>query len=166
MQDKLNFEISEAGTFTIINMSVAAVSSYLTGKFGDSHGHKNAMVIIFISYFCALVTCLFSTTLIHAYIIFVFLGIGMGGWITSAMSLIYEFSGQEDTKIYFALTDTLTAPFVLLSIIFTGVCIPIFGMDVVLMIIGFFMALGILSLMFLTKDPKTVQTKIESKPLI
>lgn len=165
-QNKLNFELSEAGTFTIINMAVAGLSSYATGKFGDRFGHKNAMVIVFFSYLCALVTCLFATTLIHAYIIFVFLGIGMGGWLTSAMSLIYEFAGEEDTKIYFALTDSLTAPFVLVSIVLTGVCIPIFGIETVLTVIGLFIVLGILSLMFLTKDPKTVQTKIEPKPLI
>ena len=152
----MNFELSEAGTFTIINMAVAGLSSYATGKFGDRFGHKNAMVIVFFSYLCALVTCLFASTLMHAYIIFVFLGIGIGGWLTSAMSLIFEFAGEEDTKIYFALTDSLTAPFVLVSIVLTGVCIPIFGIEAVLKVIGLFITLGILSLMFLTKDPKVV----------
>ena len=153
-QDKMNFEMSEAGIFIIINTTVAALSGYITGKFGDKFGHKNAMVLVFIAYFFALVSALWATSLLHAYIIFVFLGIGMGGWLTSAMSLIYEFAGDGDIKIYFALTDSLTAPFVLISIILTGICAPRFGIEAVLIGIGIFMILGIFSLIFLTKDPK------------
>ena len=165
-QDKLNFAMSEAGTFTIIFMSVAGLSGYATGKFGDRFGHKHAMVLVFLSYLGALVSALLATSILHAYIIFVFLGLGMGGWLTSAMSLIYEFAGDRDKKIYFALTDSLKAPFVLLSIILTGICVPLYGMEIVFIGIGIFLVLGILSLVFITKDPKVVHTKFESTPLV
>jgi MFS family permease len=153
-KDKMNFEMSEAGIFIVISTTVSALSGYITGKFGDKFGHKNAMVFVFLAYFFALVSALWATSLLHVYIIFVFLGIGMGGWLTSAMSLIYEFAGDGDIKIYFALTDSLTAPFVLLSIILAGICAPRFGIEAVLIGIGIFIVLGIFSLVFLTKDPK------------
>ncbi|SVB60818.1 uncharacterized protein METZ01_LOCUS213672, partial [marine metagenome] len=153
-KDKMNFEMSEAGIFIVISTTVSALSGYITGKFGDKFGHKNAMVLVFLAYFFALVSALWATSLLHVYIIFVFLGIGMGGWMTSAMSLIYEFAGDGDIKIYFALTDSLTAPFVLLSIILAGICAPRFGIEAVLIGIGIFIVLGIFSLVFLTKDPK------------
>ena len=158
-QDKLDFDISEAGVFTAITVAVAGISSYAAGKFGDRWGHKNALVVVCITYFFALVTSISAQTMWQIYLIFIFLGMGMGGFFTSAMSLVYEFAGEKDKKIYFALIDSLTAPFVLISIVLTGILIPILSIEVVLKGIGVFIILGTLSLIFFTKEPKTVITE-------
>ncbi|MFQ6673353.1 MAG: MFS transporter [Fidelibacterota bacterium] len=159
-QSKLNFDISEAGIFAAITVLLAALSSYATGKMGDRFGHKNAMVLIFTAYLLALVSALTATTMAQTYLIFIFLGLGKGGFLTSAMSLVYEFAGQEDKKIYFALIDSLTAPFVLLFIVLVGLLIPIFGIPIVLVGIGLIVVLGILSLMLLTKEPGAVRSEL------
>lgn len=156
IHEKLQFDISETGVFTAITVLLAGFSSYFTGKIGDRFGHKHGMVIVFIAYLGALVIALNATTITQAYLIFVFLGLGQGGFWTSAMSLVYEFAGENDNKIYFALIDSLTAPFVLLFIILSGLFVPIYGIPAVFIGIGIIMVMGILSLGFLTKDPKNV----------
>jgi len=158
--DKLQFHMSEAGIFTAITVFTAGLSSYAAGWIGDRFGHKRAMVIVFIFYFLALVTVLFARTLTQTYLVFVFLGMGHGGFWTTAMSLIYEFAGERDKKIYYALTDSITAPFVLIFIILTGIFIRPLGVPIVLMGIGIFILLGILSLIFLTKEPRAVRAGV------
>ena len=158
--EKLQFNVSEAGIFIAITVLLSGFSSFTMGKIGDKAGHKHALVLVFISYLAAMVTALNANTMMQTYFIFVFLGIGQGGFLTTAMSLIYEFAGDEgDKKIYFALTDSLTAPFVVTFIILSGIFIPSHGIASVLVGLGFFIFLGTLSLAFFTKEPKTVRNE-------
>ena len=159
-QEKLQLHISEAGIFTAITVITGGLSSYVTGRIGNRFGHKRAMVFVFIAYLLALVTALTAKTLTQAYLIFFFLGMGQGGFWTTAMSLIFEFAGDRDKKIYFALTDSLTAPFVLLFIVAAGLFKPIVGIPVVLSGIGLFILIGIFSLTFLTKEPKAIRAEM------
>jgi len=158
--DKLQFHISEAGIFTAIAVISAGLSSYAAGWIGNRFGNKRAMIFVFIAYLLALFTALSARTLTQAYLIFMFLGMGQGGFWTSSLSLIYEFAGDRDKKIYFALTDSLTAPFVLLFIVLAGILKPIVGIPVVLGGIAVFILLGIFSLIFLTKEPKLLRSEI------
>ena len=157
---KLKFDISEAGVFTAIAVIIGGFSSYTVGWVGDKFGYKRSIIIVFIAYFLALVTALMARTLWQTYLIFVFLGMAQGGFWTSAMSLVYEFAGEQDKKIYFALIDTLTAPFVLLFIVLAGLFIPVHGIPIVLKGLGVFLLLGILSLAILTKEPKTARAEL------
>ena len=76
------------------------------------------------------------------------------------MSLIYEFAGEAgDKKIYFALTDSFTAPFVVLFIILSGLFIPLYGIGTVLMGLGCFIVAGAISLAFFTREPKSLRTQ-------
>ncbi|MFQ6615304.1 MAG: MFS transporter [Fidelibacterota bacterium] len=158
--DKLQFHMSEAGIFTAITVIVGGLWSYVTGQIGDRFGHKRALVMVFTLYFLALVTAIRAETLTQTYLIFVFLGMAQGGFWTSAMSLIYEFAGKRDKKIYFALVDSLTAPFVLLFIILSGILIPLVGVPTVLKGIGVFLVLGIISLSFFTREPRIVRREL------
>ncbi len=165
--EKLQFDVSEAGIFTAITVLLSGLSSFIMGKIGDKWGHKHALVFVFIGYLAALVTALNTKTMMNTYLIFVFLGIGQGGFLTTAMSLIFEFAGDEgDKKIYFALTDSLTAPFVVIFIILSGIFIPSHGIATVLVGLGFFILLGILSLAFFTKEPKTARTEFAPPEMV
>ncbi len=158
--DKIHFDISEAGIFTAITVLISGISSFLLGKLGDRIGHKHVFVLVFLGYLGAMVTALLATKMSHAYLIFVFLGVGQGGFLTTAMSLIFEFAGEMgDKKIYFALTDTLTAPFVVLFIVLSGIFIPIYGISMVLIGLGVFIACGVIALAFFTQEPKSLRTQ-------
>ena len=158
--EKLHFNVSEAGIFTAISVLTSSIASFTMGKLGDKIGHKHVLVLVFIGYIGALITALFATTMAHTYLIFMFLGIGQGGFLTTSMSLIYEFAGKEgDKKIYFALTDSFIAPFALFFIILSGLLIPIYGIGKVLMGLGIFIFLGLISLTFFTAEPKTFRQR-------
>jgi len=165
--EKLQFDVSEAGIFTAITVLLSGLSSFIMGKIGDKWGHKHALVLVFIGYLAALVAALNAKTMMHTYLIFVFLGIGQGGFLTTSMSLIFEFAGDEgDKKIYFALTDSLIAPFVVIFIILSGIFIPSHGIATVLVGLGFFIVLGTLSLAFFTKEPKTERTEFAPSEMV
>lgn len=142
---------------------MSGIASFAAGKIGDQFGHKHAMVLVFTSYLAALVTALSATTMLQTYLIFIFLGLGQGGFLTSAMSLVYEFAGEEgDKKVYFALIDSLTAPFVLLFIIIVGLLIPVYGTPLVLMGLGLFILAGTIFLALFTEEPKVFRTHFPS----
>ena len=158
--EKLQFDISEAGIFTAITVLLSGSSSFLFGKLGDQIGHKHVFVLVFLGYLGAMVTALLATKMSHVYLIFVFLGIGQGGFLTTAMSLIFEFAGEMgDKKIYFALTETLTAPLVILFIVMSGIFIPIYGMSMVLVGLGVFITGGVIALAFFTHEPRSLSTQ-------
>ena len=160
VHEKLQFDVSEAGIFTAITVLLSGSSSFILGKLGDRFGHKHVFVLVFIGYLSAMATALLATKMTHAYLIFVFLGVGQGGFLTTAMSLIYEFAGEAgDKKIYFALTDSFTAPFVILFIILSGLFIPLYGIGTVLMGLGCFIVAGTISLAFFTREPKSLRTQ-------
>ncbi len=160
IHDKIQYPVSEVGIFTAITVIVGGLSSYAAGWIGDRFGHKRTMVFTFLAYLMALVSSLAAQTLTQAYLVFVFLGMGQGGFFTTSMSLIFEFAGERDKKIYFALTDSMTAPFVLLFIVLSGLLIPHLGVPPVLMGIGLFIIAGILSLAIFTREPKTLRTHL------
>lgn len=162
-RQKLGFDVSEAGIFTAITVAMSGIASFAAGKIGDRFGHKQAMVLVFTSYLAALIAALSAKTMLQTYLIFIFLGLGQGGFLTSAMSLVFEFAGERgDKKVYFALIDSLTAPFVLLFIILVGLLIPAYGTPIILLGLGAFILLGTISLTFFTKEPKVLKTHFPS----
>lgn len=162
-RDKLGFDVSEAGIFTAITAAMSGAASFVAGKIGDRFGHKHAMVLVFTAYIAALIAALSAKTMLQTYLIFIFLGMGQGGFLTSAMSLVFEFAGEHgDKKVYFALIDSLTAPFVLLFIILVGLLIPVYGTPAILLGLGAFVLLGTVFLTFFTKEPKVLRTHFPS----
>ena len=118
-QNKFGFDISEAGVFVIINVIASGAGSLLSGWIGDLYGHKNSILLSFISYLMALLVALLANNMFHVYIIFLFLGLGLGAFMPSAMNLIYKFADGGDNKIYMALADRILAPLTFLAITIT-----------------------------------------------
>ena len=77
----------------------------------------------------------------------------------SAMNLIYKFADGGDNKIYMALTDTALAPFTFLAIIIVGSVSTIISMEIILMGIGVFLLIGIITMMFFVDDPSNMHKK-------
>tara|TARA_A100001037_G_scaffold73952_1_gene66170 strand:+ start:13080 stop:14369 length:1290 start_codon:yes stop_codon:yes gene_type:complete len=152
-QDRFEFDISEAGVFTILNVLAASLASFLAGKLGDEYGHKSAMMVAYLGHFLAVILAIFAQNMIWVYGIFIFIGIGQGAFMPSAMNLIYDFAENRDTKIYMGLVDTLLAPFVLAYIVGIGYLIQFGQYETALAILGSSLFIGIILLQFLVKDP-------------
>jgi len=152
-QDRFDFNISEAGIFTILNVLAAACASFLVGKLGDRYGHKSGMMVAYVGHFSAVILAIFAKNMFWVYGIFVAIGIGQGAFMPSAMNLVYDFAGDRDTKTYLALVDSILAPFVLAFIISIGYLVRAGHYELSLLILGTSLLIGILLLQFLVKEP-------------
>lgn len=152
-QDKFNFDISEAGIFTILNVIASGSASYFVGKLGDNMGHKAGMTVAYLSHFTAVLLAMFAQNMIWVYGIFFAIGAGQGAFMPSAMNLIYDFAEDRDTKTYMALVDSFLAPFVLVFLLGIGALIQIGDYMISLNILGVSLFMGILILQFVVRDP-------------
>lgn len=153
-QNKFNFDISEVGSFTILNVISMGVSSYVSGYIGDKHGHKASMLLAYLFHLLAVILALFSKNMFWVYCIFISLGAGQGAFMPSAMNLIYDFANKEDKKTYMALIDSFLAPFAILFITGIGFLINYNKFVLSFYIIGFCLFISIIILHFFVTDPK------------
>ena len=158
-QNKFGFDIGEAGVFVILNVFASGIGSLFSGWLGDSYGHKISILFSFMAYLMALLIALLSKNMVHVYIVFLFLGLGLGAFMPSAMNLIYKFADGGDNKIYMALTDTVLAPFTFLAITIVGGVSELIDMDIILIVIGAFLLIGIFIMIFFVDDPSNQDKK-------
>jgi predicted MFS family arabinose efflux permease len=152
-QELFGFNISEAGVFVVLQVITFGVGSIISGKIGDRWGHKLAITLSFCGYLMAIAFTVFATSMLHVYAIFLSLGLGQGGFMPSAMNMVYEFAELRDSKTYMALIDTFLAPFVLLMIVGASVLNPIIGTRNLFMVLGGLIIIGLLQLIFWVKEP-------------
>ena len=119
-QNKFNFDISEVGLFTILNVSSMGIASYISGNIGDKYGHKISMLIAYSFHLLAVLLVINSKNMLWVYLVFISIGAGQGSFMPSAMNLIYDFAGERDKKTYMALIDSFLAPFALVFILGIG----------------------------------------------
>ena len=158
-QNKFGFDIGEAGVFVILNVFASGIGSLFSGWLGDSYGHKISILFSFMAYLMALLIALLSKNMVHVYIVFLFLGLGLGAFMPSAMNLIYKFADGGDNKIYMALTDTVLAPFTFLAITIVGSVSELIDTDIILIVIGAFLIIGIFIMIFFVDDPSNQDKK-------
>ena len=156
-QNKFDFDISEAGIFTILNVIASGWASYLVGKLGDKTGHKMGMLLAYFSHFIALLLSVFALNMLWVYGIFIAIGLGQGAFMPSAMNLIYDFADNYDSKTYMALTDSFLAPFVLLFMIIISSLVNSGHYLISFFILGCSIFLSIVLLIFFVKDPRQHQ---------
>lgn len=160
MQAKFGFDISTAGIFTILNVVALGLSSYLSGKIGDRFGHKTALIYSFSAHLLAIITALLAQSMAWVYIIFVFLGMGLGGFMPSSMNLVYEFAGDRDNKLYMAMIDTFLAPFILIALILAGSLSGVIPTGWLFIGAGILLLIGLVLMVFTVKDP-SIQSNTE-----
>lgn len=153
-QNKFNFDISEVGLFTVLNVTSMGIASYLFGNIGDKYGHKISMVFAYSFHLLAVVLAINATSMFWVYGVFISIGAGQGSFMPSAMNLIYDFAGERDKKTYMALIDSFLAPFALVFIIGIGVLVNRGEYILSFYILGASLLLAIIILQFFVKDPK------------
>ena len=161
-QNKFNFDISEVGVFTVLNVTSMGIVSYFSGNIGDKYGHKISMVIAYLFHFLAVLLALNAKNMFWVYSIFIAIGAGQGSFMPSAMNLIYDFAGDRDKKTYMALIDSFLAPFSLIFIISIGFLINENKFILSFYILGFSLLIAIILLQFFVKDPKKTINQINS----
>tara|TARA_Y100001968_G_C19373621_1_gene726400 strand:- start:112 stop:1374 length:1263 start_codon:yes stop_codon:yes gene_type:complete len=153
-QNKFNFDISEVGLFTVLNVTSMGIVSYFSGNIGDRYGHKISMVFAYLFHFLAVVLALNAKNMFWVYSIFILIGAGQGSFMPSAMNLIYDFAGDRDKKTYMALIDSFLAPFALAFILGIGFLINRGAFVLSFYILGTSLFIAIVILQFFVKEPK------------
>ena len=153
-QNKFNFDISEAGIFTVLNVIASGTTSYLVGKLGDRWGHKLGMMIAYVAHFSAVILAINAQNMYWVYGIFMAIGAGQGAFMPSAMNLVYDFAEERDTKTYMALIDSFMAPFVVLFLAGIGFLVQQNNYFLALNILGGCLLFSIILLHFLVQDPR------------
>ena len=152
-QQKFGFDISEAGTFTIINVIASGCASYFTGRAGQRFGYKSGMVFFCFSHFMAVLLAVFSQNMFWVYAIFLCIGMANGAFMPAAMNMVYDFAGDRDNKLYMALIDSFLAPFVVFFIFMTSILTELGYFLTAFSGIGISLLIGLLILILLVKDP-------------
>ena len=153
-QNKFNFEISEVGIFTILNVTAMGFFSYISGNIGDKYGHKYSLVMAYALHLLAILLVLYSKNMLWVYCVFISVGAGQGSFMPSAMNLIYDFAGERDKKTYMALIDSFLAPFGLIFILGIGSLVNDGKYIFSLLVMGSCLFIAIIILYFFVKDPK------------
>ena len=159
-QNKFNFEISEVGIFTILNVTAMGLFSYISGNFGDRFGHKYSLVIAYALHLLAILLVLFSKNMLWVYCVFIAVGAGQGSFMPSAMNLIYDFAGKRDKKTYMAIIDSFLAPFSLIFILGIGSFVNDGEYILSLFIMGCCLFIAIIILYYFVEDPKHNKNQI------
>ena len=152
-QNKFNFNISEVGLFTILNVISMGVFSYASGYLGDKYGHKTSMILAYSFHFLAVILALFSKNMFIVYCIFISIGAGQGAFMPSAMNLIYDFAKDKDKKTYMAIIDSFLAPFAIIFLLGIGYLINQGQFILSFYVIGTCLFISIILLFFFVRDP-------------
>ena len=151
---KFGFELGEAGTFTIINVIASGFASYFAGKIGQLYGHKSGLAISYVAHIIAVILAVFSQNMLWVYGVFLCIGVANGAFMPSAMNLVYDFSGDQDNKLYIALIDSILAPFIILFIVLISILTELKLYFIALIAIGLSLLIGLIVLLLFVKDPR------------
>lgn len=137
--ETFNLSDAYAGRFTIVVMSSMLVGTLLFGYAADRLGHRLNLILAACWMLIGCVAALFAQSVEVYYIAFVGTAFTLGLRTISRLPIIAEICGEEDRPTYVALTNVVTAPFVLFGL-GAGWLATQFGYDAV------FVAAGALSL--------------------
>ncbi|MEA1881145.1 MAG: MFS transporter [Candidatus Marinimicrobia bacterium] len=154
-REMFHFDISEAGLLTAARLVAFGLGSLIAGQIGDRIDYKAAMVFCFACHAIAMGVALTAQSMIWVYGIFFFLGLAQGAFMPAAMSIVFDFAGETgDNKMIMALIDTILSPFVLIAITTSGIMSETTGLDFLFRILGACMLAGLLTMIFLVRDPR------------
>ncbi|MFO7446265.1 MAG: MFS transporter [Ignavibacteriaceae bacterium] len=142
-----------AGTFTIIIMSSIIIGNILFGFIADKFGHKLNMLMAAISVVAACLLALATPSVLAYYFVFIFSAFTATLMLVSRLSIIAELCEEEDRPTYIAVTNMITAPFILLGIA-GGWVANMYGYNIVFILAGFFALVSSFMFGMKVKEPR------------
>lgn len=142
-----------AGKFTMAIMISMIFGSLVFGTLADRVGHRLNLILAGGFTALACITALLAGHLMLYYLVFICIAFTNGIIQVSRLSIIAELCSEEDRPTYVALTNLITAPFVLTAIL-GGWFADRFGYSVVFLISGA-LALGAIVWMWsMVREPR------------
>ena len=126
------FDLPEryAGRFTIVMSVSMIVATLLFGYLADRFGHRINLVLAGAWTLVAALAALWAPVVEVYYLAFVGSALTLGLHNMSKLPFVAELCGEKDRSVYVALTNVVTAPFVLLGLL-GGWVANLYGYDLV-----------------------------------
>lgn len=154
--EKFSLSPSYGGTFSAIYMATSIVSNIIFGFSGDYYGHKvNIMGIALCSLSAAVIAILSPNVFIYGFV-FSFLACAIQTQVISRMPFVAELCTERERPLYVGITNTLTAPSMLLGILF-GWSIHYIGYTTVFVIAALLAGGAFVVLLKKVVEPRTIK---------
>ena len=159
--EKFSLPDSSAGTFTMVMMASMILGSLYFGYVADKHGHKINLLwaSTFIGFACLIAVI---SPIVELYY-FVFVGAALNIILlqVSRLTIVAEICSEDDRPTYVALANVITAPFIL-SGMFGGFIVNIFGFQTLFLMSVFFSILTILWLITKVVEPRNLLQPVQT----
>ncbi|MFZ2324340.1 MAG: MFS transporter [Ignavibacteriaceae bacterium] len=159
--EKFNLPDSYAGTFTMTMMASMILGSLYFGYIADRFGHKINLIwaSIFVGLSC--IVAIVSPSVEFYYLVFVGASLNIILLQISRLTIISEICFEDDRPTYVALTNVITAPFVL-SGMFGGIIVDAFGFNTLFAMSAIFSFATFLWLMIKVAEPRRILQPVQS----
>lgn len=150
------FGLSEAyaGRFTVVMMASMIGGSLLFGYLADRFGHRLNLVLAGASLALASLVALTASTLAVYYLAFAAIAFTAGLQTISRLPIVAELCRERDRPTYVALTNVLTAPFLLMGLAI-GWIANRYGYDAVFLLAGALALVAAVWLGTMVREPRT-----------
>jgi MFS family permease len=159
--EKFSLPESYAGTFTIVMMTSMIIGSLFFGYTADRYGHR--INLLWASAFTGIASlvALISPYVISYYLVFVGASLNLTVLMVSRLTIIAEICSEDDRPTYVALTNMVTAPFVLSGML-GGIIVDSFGFKTLFIIAIIFSFAAMTWLKIKVIEPRSFPIAIQS----
>lgn len=142
------------GGLSFVFLGSDTVSNVLWGPLGDRHGFKLVYALALACSLTGVVLLVAGSTALPIYAAFVFLGMGMSGWMLSSTTMVLEFGRTEDTPMRLAFMTTLEGAIAATGPILAGLLIAVAGFMPLFAIVLLAQAAALFVLLSQVREPR------------
>ncbi len=140
---KFNLPEKYAGHFLVIMMVSMIVGNLVFGYLADRFGHRNNLMVAAVSTSIICMTAIWAPVLEVYYIVFAGAALTTSLFHLSRLAMVVELCEEENRPVFVALTNMITAPFILTGVL-GGMLADKFGYNPVFILAGLFSTISII----------------------
>lgn len=131
--EKFQLPPSSAGTFSAIVMISNMIANVAFGLLADHFGHKINVITVALCSALAAAVAVFAPNMFVYGFVFLFLAAAIQIHVISRMPFIAEMTGERERPLYVGITNTVTAPALLIGLVF-GAVVTTIGYETIFLI--------------------------------
>ncbi|NUN69108.1 MAG: MFS transporter [Bacteroidetes bacterium] len=151
--ERFSLPASYAGTFTAVVMASNIGANILFGIIGDTYGHRVNLLAFALSSALASVFAVLSVNILMYGVVFIGYAVATQIQAISRLSFIAEMCREHERPVYVGIVNTLTAPTVLLGLLF-GWLVPYTGYAVIFLAAALLAGISFLILHTVVNEPR------------
>ena len=154
---RFSLEEAVAGRFIMIMMVTMIVGNLFFGHLADRFGHKRNLQRAAGMTLLVCILAISAPVLELYYLVFAGAALTVSLIHVSRLAIIAEICGERDRPVYVALTNMITAPFILFGVL-AGWLADLFGYDIVFMLAGSFALMSFIGWWRFVREPRTLDS--------